>query len=77
MARPLSDLLRELPKHFTELSGSGLPERLFRDVLLPQVVTKAKKDEAGTREMVVGVIRKCIVALELDPDEVLRSVPRP
>lgn len=70
MARPLADLLRDLPRAFPELAGGGLPERMFRDVLLPQVITRAKKDEAGTRALVVGVIRRCIQLLEIDVAEV-------
>jgi len=71
-SRPLSDLLRDLPKHFPELAGNGLPERLFRDVLLPQVITKAKKDEAQTRVFLVDVIAKCVRLLEIDPSEINR-----
>lgn len=70
MPRPLADLLRDLPKAFPELGGGGLPERMFRDVLLPQVITRAKKDETATRELVVGVIRRCVALLELGPGEV-------
>lgn len=70
MARPLHELLKELPQHFPELAGGGIAERMFRDVLLPQVVVRAKKDEAATRQLLVGVIRKCAKLLELDPAEV-------
>lgn len=75
MSRPLHEVLRELPRAFPELAGGGIPERMFRDVLLPQVIVRAKKDEPGTRALVVGVIQRCAHLLELDPAEVFPDRP--
>lgn len=69
--RPLAEQLRDLPKHFPELAGNGFMERAFRDVLLPQVIIKAKRNEAATRKLIVEVLAKCIHVLEIDPAEVV------
>lgn len=73
MAAPLSEQLRKIPQEFPELAGGGMFGRMFKDVILPQMITAAKKDEAGTRSMLVGIVRRLVKLLELDADDITRA----
>jgi hypothetical protein len=76
MAAPLSEQLRRIPEEFPELAGGGMLGNMFTGVILPQMITAAKKDEDGTRERLVGIVRRLVRLLEIDPADITTSAPR-
>lgn len=75
MAEPLSERLRRIPEEFPELAGGGMLGNMFKSVILPQMITAAKKDEEGTRSMLVGIVSRLVRLLEIDPADVATRAP--